>query len=103
MGSIISGVIFLTVGLIIRVYPNILAGYNSLSQKERENAEMNRLPFYGFLLFTVMGVIYLLSYVLSIWLENPKLSSGITLIVTLTGLIFAVVGGNLLISNRFTK
>ncbi|MGM0944273.1 MAG: DUF3784 domain-containing protein [Bacteroidota bacterium] len=103
MRSIISGVIFLTVGLIIRVYPNILAGYNSLSQKERENTERNGLPFYGFLLFTVMGVIYLLSYVLSIWLENPKLSSGITLIVTLTGLIFAVVGGNLLISNRFTK
>ena len=100
MGSIISSIIFLAIGLIVRVYPNILAGYNNLSQKERENAERNGLPFYGFLLFTAMGVISLLSYLVSLWLEDPKLSSGITLIVTLAGVIIAVVGGNYLINNR---
>ncbi|MFC3417791.1 DUF3784 domain-containing protein [Algoriphagus hitonicola] len=100
MGSILSGIIFLAIGLIVRVYPNILAGYNSLSQKERENTERNGLPFYGFLLFTAMGVISLLSYVISRWLEAPHLSSGITLIVTLVGAIIAVVGGNYLINNR---
>ncbi|GMQ31108.1 DUF3784 domain-containing protein [Algoriphagus confluentis] len=100
MGAIISGVIFLAVGLTVRVYPNILAGYNSLSQKEQENAEKNRLPFFGFILFTAMGAICLVSSILSILLEDPKLGSNITLIVTFTGLIIAVVGGNFLINHK---
>ncbi|WP_297336932.1 DUF3784 domain-containing protein [Algoriphagus sp.] len=85
MGSILSGVIFLAVGQFIRVYPGILAGYNNRSEKEREIAEKNRLPFYGFLLFSAMGGISLHSYVISRWLEFPHLSSSITLIVTLSG------------------
>lgn len=100
MGAIISGVIFLVIGLTVRVYPNILAGYNNLSQKEQENAEKNRLPFFGFILFTAMGIIAILAYAFSIWLENPTLSSKITLIVTLVGAVIAVVGGNYLKNNR---
>lgn len=100
MGAIISGVIFLAIGLTVRVYPNILAGYGNLSQKERETAETNGLPFYGFLLFTAMGIISIFAYAISIWFEDPKLSSITTLIVTLVGAIIAVVGGNFLKSNR---
>lgn len=100
MGAIISGVIFLVIGLTVRVYPNILAGYNNLSQKEQENAEKNRLPFFGFILFTAMGIIAILAYAFSIWLANPTLSSKITLIVTLVGAVIAVVGGNYLKNNR---
>lgn len=100
MGAIISGVIFLAVGLTVRVYPNILAGYNNLSQKEQENAVNNRLPFFGFILFTAMGIISILAYAFSIWLENPKISSNTTVIVTLAGAVIAVVGGNYLKSSR---
>jgi hypothetical protein len=75
MGAIVIGAIFLAIGLTVRVYPNILAGYGNLSQKERETAETNGLPFFGFLLFTAMGVITLLSYGVSLWLNDPNLSS----------------------------
>lgn len=101
MEAIILGTLFLIIGLIVRVFPNILAGYSSLSQSERENAEKNNLPFFAFLLFGLMGVVTIIGYPVSIWLENPKLSLRILIIVSFVGMIIAVVGGNILTNNRF--
>ncbi|MFN3999973.1 DUF3784 domain-containing protein [Algoriphagus sp.] len=100
METLIKGTLFLIIGLTVRVFPNVLAGYSSLSQRERENAEKNGLQFYGFLLFSLMGVVTIIGYPVSIWLEKPELSSGILVIVTIVGIVVAVVGGNVLINNR---
>jgi len=101
MEALIIGTLFLIIGLLVRVFPNILAGYGSLSQRERENAEKNGLKNYGFLLFSLMGAVTIMGYPVSIWLENPKLTVGIPVIVSLVGMVVAVVGGNLLTNNRF--
>ncbi len=100
MEALIIGMLFLILGLVIRAHPNILAGYGSLSQSERDNAEKNGLRFYGFLLFILMGVVTLLGYLASIWLETPKLSTTIAMIATMVGMVVAVVGGNFLVNNR---
>ena len=100
MGALIIGTLFLVIGLLVRVYPNVLAGYSSLSQSERDNAEKNGLQFYAFLLFSLMGIVSLIGYPLSIWLERPTLSTGIPAKVSVVGMIIAVVGGNILINNR---
>ncbi|MCE7057539.1 DUF3784 domain-containing protein [Algoriphagus sp. AGSA1] len=101
MGIIIMGTLYLIIGQVVRVYPNILAGYSRLSSSERENAEKNGLPFYASLLFSLMGGVVLIGFPVSIWLENPKLSVGIFVLVTIVGLIVSVVGSNLLVNNRF--
>ncbi|MBN3583180.1 DUF3784 domain-containing protein [Algoriphagus aestuarii] len=101
MAVIFLGTLYLIIGLVVRKYPTILAGYGRLSNREKETAEKNNLPFFASLLFCLMGGIVLLGYPVSIWLENPQLSIGVFVIVTVVGLIASVVGSNLLINNRF--
>ena len=100
MVAIVIGTLFLILGLAIRVYPNILAGYGSLSQSERDNAEKNGLRFYGFLLFMLVGAVAILGYPISIWLERPSLATAIAMVATMVGMVVAVVGGNFLVNNR---
>ena len=95
-----SGVLYLIIGFGVRVYPNILAGYNSLSQKDQERATNNGLPFFAFILFCIMGVLCIISYPVSIWLEMPNLTSAVPIIVTLLGVVIIIIFGNLIANRR---
>lgn len=100
MGALVMGIVYVLIGLSIRVYPAILAGYSNLSQRDRENAEKNGLPFYGLLLFCTMGALIFASIPVSIWVDQPNLPLGVSVIVSLIGMIAAIVGGNLMTNNR---
>lgn len=92
MESIFTGILYLVIGQIIRFSPNVLAGYDSMSQRERENGEKNGLRFYGLLLFSLMGGLILLAYPISIWFENPQISQLISISVTLSGVFWQFLG-----------
>lgn len=95
-----TGVLYLIIGFVVRVYPNIIAGYNSLSQRDQERASKNGLRFFAFVLFSLMGVLCIVSYPVSLWLEMPNLSTGVSVIVTLLGVVIFIVFGNLLANRR---
>lgn len=98
--AIVVGTLYLIIGLVVRVFPTILAGYSSLSNREKENAEKNGLRFYASVLFLIMGSVSLIAYPISIWLGNPGLSVGIAIIATIAGLVISVIGGGILTNNR---
>ncbi len=100
MAAFVIGTLFLAIGLLVRKFPNILAGYSRLSQTDKKNAEKNGLPFYASILFSVMGIVTFLGFPLSIWFDQPNLIPGIISLVCIVGLIIAVVGGNFIINNR---
>lgn len=101
MEALIFGTLYLTIGILVRRFPNLLAGYNSIPQSDRENAKKNGLKFYASLLFILMGILAITAYPLSIWLDNPQLIVGIPVMVTIVGMIIAIVGANLLVNNKF--
>ncbi|UZD22228.1 DUF3784 domain-containing protein [Algoriphagus halophytocola] len=101
MEALIFGTLYLTIGILVRKFPNLLAGYNSLTQSDRENAKKNGLQFYASLLFSLMGILAFTGYPLSIWLDSPQLIVGIPIMVTIVGMILAIVGLNLLVNNKF--
>ncbi|WP_026947785.1 DUF3784 domain-containing protein [Algoriphagus marincola] len=100
MGALIAGVLFLIIGFVVRVYPGILAGFNNLSQIDKERTVKNGLPLFAALLFNLMGVFCIISYPVSIWLEMPNLTSIVQVLVTLLGVVILVVVGNLKASRR---
>lgn len=100
MDALIAGVLYLIIGFVVRVYPNIIAGYNSLSRRDQEKATNNGLPLFAFVLFSLMGVLCIISYPVSIWLEMANLSAGVSVIVTLLGAVIFIVFGNLLANRR---
>lgn len=100
MGALIAGFLYLIIGFVVRVYPNVLAGYNSLPQRDQENSAKNGLPLFASLLFILMGVLCIISYPASIWLEMPNLTSVVQMLVTLVGIMILVIVGNLIANRR---
>ncbi|MCH7412177.1 DUF3784 domain-containing protein [Belliella sp. R4-6] len=100
MDALMAGVLYLIIGFVVRVYPDILAGYNSLSQRDQERATNNGLPLFAFVLFCIMGVCCIISYPASIWLEMPNLTTVVPIFVTLLGVVIFIIFGNLLANRR---
>jgi len=98
MESIFIGTIFIATGILVRLFPNLMAGYNQLSQKEKENAIANGLPTFGCAVFVVMGLFSITGYFVGIWLDQPGVGDGLGLMVTLIGVVVLIVFGN-----RFTR
>ncbi len=100
MKFLIIGIILLVIGILVKFFPNILAGYSTLSQRERENAEINRLPFISSLIFTLMGLLIIVGYFASLWLDQPELRTNIGMFVILGGMVAILLIGNLLTNKR---
>jgi len=100
MEILIIGIIFLAVGILVKVYPNLLAGYSNLSQKDREIAHSNRFATIMSLIFILMGLLVIVGHFASLWLDQPELKSTIGIAVILGGAVAIVVIGNLLINKR---
>lgn len=97
MESIYIGSLFIVLGILIKVFPNLLAGYNSLSYREKVNAEANGMPTFAAIVFGSMGLISIAGYFIGIWLDRPSLSN-IWVLVTLVGMIVLIVFGNILVN-----
>ncbi len=99
MESIYIGSLFIVLGILIKFFPGLLAGYNSLSNREKENAETNGLPTFAAIVFGAMGLISITGYFVGIWLDRPSLSN-IWVLVTIVGMIVLIVFGNMLVNRR---
>ena len=98
MVGVFIGVFFIAIGILVKKFPNLMAGYNQLSQKEKENAIANGLPTFGCTVFVVMGLFSISGYFMGIWLGQPGIGDGLGLMVTLIGVVVLIVFGN-----RFTR
>ena len=99
MESIYVGLLFIAIGVAVKFYPGLLAGYNRLSNSDKENAEANGLPTFASVVFGIMGVISIAGYFASIWFKNPSLNK-IFILPTIVGMIVLIVFGNLLINRQ---
>tara|TARA_R110002020_G_scaffold403419_1_gene613585 strand:- start:18 stop:323 length:306 start_codon:yes stop_codon:yes gene_type:complete len=99
MASIYIGLLYIAIAVSVKFYPGLVAGYNSLSNREKENAIANGLPTFISIVFGAMGVISIAGYFAASWLNYPSLRN-ISILVTIVGLIVVVVFGNLLVNNR---
>ncbi len=99
MEPVYLGLLFIALGILIKFFPGLLAGYNSLSNREKENAEAYGLPTFASILFIAMGLISIAGYFAAIWLNIPSLSN-IFIVVTIVGVIVLIVFGNILVNSR---
>ncbi|MFC5623463.1 DUF3784 domain-containing protein [Algoriphagus winogradskyi] len=99
MESIYVGLLYIAIAVAVKFYPGLLAGYNSLSNSDKENAEANGLPTFTAIVFGIMGMISITAHFAAIWLNQPSLSN-IFILVTIVGMLVLIVVGNILVNNR---
>lgn len=100
MEGLYIALLFLVLGALVRKFPNLIAGYGSLSQKEKENAIYNGLSVYYSWIFFTMSGLTLIAYVVGILIDRPNLGSGVGLIVTLLGAVVLIIVGNMMVQRK---
>ena len=93
MSTIFLGLSFIAIGVLINLFPNLIAGYNTLSQKERENVKTNRLSRFMLIGFSIMGVVIIAGQFIAQLMETPSLSKNLNLFVILSGAVIFIVFG----------
>lgn len=93
MSTIILGVGFIAIGILINLFPNLIAGYSTLSQKERENVKTNGLSRFMLIGFSSMGVVIIAGHFLAQLMEEPSLSKNINVFVILAGAVIIIIFG----------
>ncbi|SNS16705.1 protein of unknown function [Belliella buryatensis] len=97
MEGVYIALLFLGLGALVRKFPNLLAGYGSLSQREKEKAVKNGAPVYISWMFILMGVLTILGHLAGVLLDMPNLGQGVGLLVTMFGAVLIIILGNRLI------
>jgi hypothetical protein len=93
MSTLILGVGFIAIGILINLFPNLIAGYSTLSQKERENVKTNGLPRFMLISFSRMGVVIIAGHFIAQLMEEPSLSKNLNLFVILAGAVILIIFG----------
>ena len=97
MENIFTGLFFIAIGILVKFFPNLIAGYNQESSREKENAITNGLPKFICIVFSIMGALVILGHFVALWTDMPSLEN-ISILVTLIGVVVVVV-----FSQQFTK
>ncbi len=93
MSTIILGVGFIAIGILINLFPNLIAGYSTLSQKERENVKTNGLSRFMQIGISSMGVVIIAGHFIAQLMEEPSLSKNINVFVILAGAVIFIIFG----------
>lgn len=93
MATIFLGIGFIAIGILINLFPNLIAGYNTLSQKERENVKTNGLSRFMLVGFSMMGVVIIAGHFIAQLMEAPSLSKNLNFFVILSGAVILIIFG----------
>ncbi len=93
MSTIILGVGLIAIGILINLFPNLIAGYSTLSQKERENIKSNGLSRFMQIGISSMGVVIIAGHFIAQLMEEPSVSKNLNLFVILTGAVILIIFG----------
>jgi len=93
MKNIYVALIFIAVGILVKLFPNLIAGYSTLSQKEKVNMKENGFPTFMMVGFFIMNAVILAGHFIGIWMGKPSLNSNLGLFVTLVGTVVFIIAG----------
>ena len=102
MGTVhlIMGLLFIGLGFLVKAYPGLIAGYNTLSPEKKKNVDIDGLSRYIRNGLIIMGMVIMAGYLLFRWAGWPTLANMVILIVTLVGSSILMMTANRFNHNR---
>lgn len=96
----IMGLLFIGLGFLVKAYPGLIAGYNTLSPEKKKNVDIDGLSRYIRNGLIIMGMVIMAGYLLFRWAGWPTLANMVILIVTLVGSSILMMTANRFNHNR---
>lgn len=78
-------------GFIIKYNPNLIAGYNTMPEKKRQNIDINALSAFIRNSLIVIGLLIIAGYYLLFYIGFTNIAEYIPLFTILTGVVFILV------------
>ena len=102
MGTVhlIMGLLFIGLGFLVKAYPGLIAGYNTLSPEKKKNVDIDGLSRYIRNGLIIMGMVVMAGYLLFRWAGWTLMANMVILIVTLVGSAILMMTANRFNHNR---
>ncbi len=66
--NLITGLVLIALGFLVKKYPNLIAGYNTMSKEKKKNVDINGLSSFMRTGFIILGLVIIVGYYLFYWL-----------------------------------
>ena len=74
ISNLIIGIFFIIFSFLVIVFPNTIAGYNTLKKEEKGKIKKKELPRFSFIILFSVGIIIIIGGYIFVWLQVPYLN-----------------------------
>lgn len=89
--GLIFGLIMIGTGFLVKIFPNLISGYNTMTKAQKENMDIEGLSTYMRNGFIVMGLIIILGHYAFKWMGFTMIADSLIPAVILVGVIYMVI------------
>jgi len=88
---LITGLFMVAMGFLVKAFPNLIAGYNTMPKDKKKNVDIDGLSTYIRNGFITIGLSIIVGYYLFEWTGFTMIADSMILIVTLVGVTLLVI------------
>ena len=95
IGFIFMGFILIVIGLVVKQHPNLLAGYNTMSDKKKKKIDIDRISIIARNIFVLMGAAAIDASIIMHFIEvSNKIQMNIISGIVVLGLVVLILWSN---------
>lgn len=89
--TLLTGLFMIATGFMVKRFPNLIAGYNTMSAEKKKNIDIEGLSTHMRNGFIAIGLSMIAGYYAFTWLGLPLLADSMIIVATLVGLAILLV------------
>ena len=95
LGFIFTGFILIIVGLLVKQYPNLLAGYNTLSEEQKKEIDIEKVSTIARNVIVLTGAAVIDASIIMHFIEvSKKIQVNIVSVIIVLGLVVLIIWSN---------
>ena len=95
LGFIFTGFILIIVGLLVKQYPNLLAGYNTLSDEQKKEIDIEKVSTIARNVIVLTGAAVIDASIIMYFIEvSKKIQVNIISVIIILGLVVLIIWSN---------
>jgi len=91
-GQLALAFFFMILGILVYRFPNLLAGYNTMSKEEKAKVDVDGLKKWSRNVFVIIGFLLILGNYISHSLANPNYADYPLYVIVVVGLVILIIG-----------
>jgi len=95
LGFIFTGFMLIIVGLLVKQYPNLLAGYNTLSEEQKKEIDIEKVSTIARNVIVLTGAAVIDASIIMYFIEvSKKIQVNIVSVIIVLGLVVLIIWSN---------